>query len=110
MWRNFCRVNAKNKERTFNIIDTTWIQYSAKVLGNTLDAPSFYSIGWLDTIMKEYRNVIFDESWLMEEMTCIEKSNEFIKANSLHSHHPNEQGHFLWAQYLARQSGWNDDI
>ncbi len=110
LWRNFCRTNTSNTDRKFKLIDTTWIQYSSRLLGKDLPAPSFYSIGWLDSIMKSYSNVIFNKSLLLDEIAMIENSNAFIKASFLHSHHPNEFGHMLWAQYLARQSGWKNDI
>lgn len=110
LWKNFCKINSKNLDRLFKIIDTTWIQYSSRILGKNLDAPTFYSVGWLDTIMTQYYNVSFDKSALLKEIKIIEESNNFIKASALHSHHPNEFGHLLWAQYLARKSGWKNDI
>jgi hypothetical protein len=112
LWKNFCKINSKNIDRKFKIIDKTWIQYSASMLGKKLDAPGFYSVGWLDSIItdQDYANIIFDKSKLLTEMEIVEKSNTFIKANSLHSNHPSIFGHLLWAQYLARKSGWNNDI
>jgi hypothetical protein len=112
LWKNFCKINSKNRDRKFKIIDPTWIQYSASILGKTLQAPSFYAIGWLDTVINDihYSTIKFNKSDLTKEIDIIEKSNNFIKANSLHSHHPNEFAHLLWAQYLARKSGWNNDL
>lgn len=112
LWKNFCKINSKKLNRKFKIIDTTWIQYSANLLGSKLDAPSFYSIGWLDAIMKDqwYSTILFNKTTLLKEIDIIEKSNNFIKANPLHSTHPNEFNHLLWAQYLLRKAGWKNDI
>lgn len=112
LWKNFCKINSKNVNRKFKIIDKTWIQYSASILGKKINAPSFYSINWLDSIVIDYQysNIVFDKSDLLSEMDLIEKSNAFINANSLHSNHPSNFGHLLWAQYLAKNAGWNNDI
>lgn len=112
LWKNFCRINSNKRYSTFKIITPTWIQYSSNLLGKDIDAPSFYSIGWLDTIMNDhhYNNISFDKTYLNKEIDIIEESNNFIKSNYLHSNHPNEISHFLWAQYLARQAEWKNDI
>ena len=112
LWKNFCKINSKKQERNFKIVDKTWIQYSASILGTTLQAPSFYSVGWLDSIINDsnYKAVKFDKSLLLKELDIIEQSNNFIKGNPLHSHHPNEFSHLLWAQYLIRKAGWKNDI
>lgn len=110
LWKNFCKVNSKNVNRKFKIIDKTWIEYSANMLGKKMQSPSFFAAGWIETITKLYSNLIFDKSKILNELDSIEQSYNFIKSNSLHSHHPNEFGHLLWAQYLARKSGWNYDI
>ena len=110
LWKNFCKINSKNTDRTFKIIDKTWIQYSANCLGKQIAAPAFYAVGWLDNIMKDYHTLSFDKKTILSEIDIIEQSNAFIKANALHSNHPNEFGHLLWAQYLARKSGWNNDL
>ena len=112
LWKNFCRTNSKDKIRTFQIVEKTWIQYSADLLGTKLDAPSFYSIGWVDSIMSNsnYSLVDFDKSLLLKEMDIIEQSNNFIKANPLHSHHPNELAHILWARFLLASTGWKNGI
>ena len=112
LWKNFCKINSKKQERNFKIVDKTWIQYSANLLGTKLEAPSFYSIGWLDSIItdNDYKTVKFDKSSLLKEIDIIEQSNNFIKGNPFHSHHPNEFSHLLWAQYLIRKAGWKDDI
>jgi len=110
LWKNFCKINSKNTDRTFKIIDKTWIQYSANCLGKQIAVPAFYAVGWLDNIMKDYHTVSFDKKTILSEIDIIEQSNAFIKANALHSSHPNEFGHLLWAQYLARKSGWNNDL
>jgi len=112
LWKNFCKINSKKQERNFKIVDKTWIQYSASILGTKLQAPSFYSVGWLDSIINDgsYKTVKFDKSLLLKEIDIIEQSNNFIKGNPLHSHHPNEFSHLLWAQYLIRKAGWKDDI
>lgn len=110
LWKNFCKINSKHTNRTFKIIDKTWIQYSANCVGKHIDAPSFYAVGWLDKIMKDYRTIDFDNNEILSEIDIIEQSNIFIKANAFHCNHPNEFGHLLWAQYLARKSGWNNDL
>jgi hypothetical protein len=110
LWKNFCSVNTESVNRTFNIINTTWIEYSSKVLSADIVSPTFYSAGWLDTIVKDYQQIKFDRSELLRQLDLIEASNAFIKANSLHSHHPNQFGHLLWSQFLLRKAGWVNDI
>jgi len=113
LWKNFCRINSKNVNRKFKIIGTTWIEHSSRMLARNLKAPSFYAVGWVHHIMNEtprFKHIIIDNEYLMKELDLIEASNQFIKANPLHSHHPNEFGHLLWAQFLLRKSEWINDI
>lgn len=111
LWKNFCTINTNRADRLFKIIDTSWIQYSGRILGRTIAVPSFYAVGWLATMQAEYSNYIeFNEKELLKELDVIELSNEFIKVNPLHSHHPNQYGHSLWAQFLARKAGWVDGL
>lgn len=112
LWKNFCRINTSMQYNKFKIINITWIEYSSRIMGNRVSAPSFYSIGWLDTIMESplYRAIKFEIPYMKREVDLIEASNKFIHANFFHSHHPNEYAHLLWAQYVLRKSGWISDI
>lgn len=111
IWKNFCRFNTHDAGRSFKTIDTSWIQYSGRILGQELEMPGFYAVGWLATIQETLGKFItFDHEFLNKEIDIIEKSNDFIRANTLHSNHPNQYAHSLWAQFLARKSGWKDGI
>jgi len=112
LWKNFCRINTTFKNNKFKIIDTTWIEYSSKILGNRIFSPSFYSIGWLDDIMKSslYKFIKFELPYIKREVDLIEKSNNFIHGNFLHSHHPNEYAHLMWSQYILRKAEWINDL
>jgi len=110
LWKNFCKINTSNINRMFKIVNTTWIEYSSKILSAQIKSPTFYSVGWLDNIVDNYHNVKFDQTELLYQLDLIEASNAFIKANSLHSHHPNQLGHLLWSQFLLRTAGWVHDI
>jgi hypothetical protein len=111
VWKNFCRVMTDNRDYNFKIIETSWIQYGGRILGEYLEMPSFYAVGWFAGLREEYYDRIeFDIPQINKELTWIEKSNEFIKANPLHSTHPSAQNHTLWAQFLTRKAGWKDGI
>ena len=111
VWKNFCRFLAPVEGRQFKTVDTSWIQYSGRILGEELEMPSFYSVGWLAT-MKDIlgKYIVFDHEFVNRELDIIERSNNFIRVNPLHSNHPNQYAHTLWAQFLARKSGWVNGI
>ena len=110
LWKNFCSINADTRDYLFKIIETTWIQYSSRILGEDLEAPMFYSVGWVDSMIEHFKNITYDKLFLLDEMNKIEKSNNFIKGNSLHTNHPTALSHLLWFQYIARKSGWKNGI
>jgi len=113
IWKNFCKTNTDLRDYEFKIIETSWIQYSARILGVKLEMPMFFSAGWLNHIRYEdqgFKKIKFDDTMISEELDKIEKSFDFIKGNQLHRSHPTEQGHTLWAQYVARMAGWVDGI
>ena len=110
LWKNFCRSVTDKRDYCFDIIETSWIQYSAKYLGVNLDMPDFYSIGWLDSVKEEYQQFKFDSAWLLDQIDMIEKSNDYLKDNPMHYPHPNETAHALWAQFLLRKANWIDGI
>lgn len=113
IWKNFCKTNTNLRNYEFKIIETSWIQYSAKILGVKLEMPKFFASGWLDHIKHKdpgFKKIIFDDEMILEELNKIEKSLDLIKSNQLHRQHPSATGHTLWAQYLARMSGWVDGI
>jgi hypothetical protein len=109
LWKNFCKTETDSNHQ-FKILDKTWIEYSANILGKQISSPVFYSIGWLSNMYEEHKNINYNKQFILEEMEKIEKSNEFIKANVFHSHHPNFLAHLLWSQFIARKSGWVDGI
>ena len=111
VWKNFCKFLNKKIYNNLQLIETSWIEYSAKFLGKQYETLSFQSIRWLDSIMKESNknNIQFDISWISDEINKIEKSNEFISNNFLHNNHPNEIAHILWAQYLLLETGWQNE-
>lgn len=110
LWKNFCSVNYRSDDFIFKIIDTTWIQYSSRILGLNLEQPMFYSVDWVYNMYEDFKNINYDKSFILEEVDKIEKCNEFVKANVLHSHHPNSNAHLLWSQFIARKSGWVSGI
>lgn len=110
LWKNFCKTNTAKRDYKFKIIETSWIQYSAKMLNVNLDMPEFYAVGWFAGLQEEYKKITVNPRWGTEQMNIIAASNDFIKTNPLHNNHPNASGHLLWSQYLLRQAGWKHDI
>jgi hypothetical protein len=111
LWKNFCSFNGTTTDRLFKIVDTTWIQYSSRILGMDIKPPMFYSIDWLSSMYDEFKNIDYsDKKFILEEIDKIECSNKFLKANTLHSHHPNLHAHLLWSQFILRKSGWYNGI
>jgi hypothetical protein len=110
LWKNFCRINYQSSDFIFKSIETTWIQYSSRMLGMNLEQPMFYSVDWVANMYENYKNLNYNKTFILEETDKIEKSNNFLKANVLHSHHPNQFSHLLWSQFIARKSGWVDGI
>lgn len=111
LWRNFCKSNTARRDYHFKTIESTWIEYSSRLLGQPLESPDFYVAGWLDYMQQHYaKQINFDFGILSRNLDKIERSNQFIKSNLLHNNHPNTNSHSLWAQYLIRQAGWAHDI
>lgn len=111
LWRNFCKLNTRRRDYPFKIIEPTWIEYSAKILGIPFESPKFYVAGWIQNLQQHYSNNInFNLTMLNAELDKVEQSNDLIKSNPLHNAHPNTNGHSLWANYLIRNAGWRNDI
>ena len=110
LWKNFCSINYQSSDFIFKSIETTWIQYSSRMLGMNLEQPMFYSVDWVANMYENYKNLNYNMTFILEETDKIEKSNNFLKANVLHSHHPNQFSHLLWSQFIARKSRWVDGI
>jgi hypothetical protein len=111
LWKNFCSTNTKDRYDSFRVVEQSWIQYSARTMGYAIDMPQIYSVGWLASMQEQYnKQIIFDTNSLMNQLDIIEKSNNFLKGNPYHHPHPTEIAHMLWAQYLAKQAGWINDI
>jgi len=111
IWKNFCCTNTDVRYESFKVIEQSWIQYSARTMGQQLEMPEFYSIGWLASMQELYnKQLTFDITYLNKQIDIIEKSNNFLTGNMYHYPHPNETAHMLWAQYLGRQAGWIDDL
>jgi len=109
LWKNFCRTVTPKRNYAFKIEETSWIQYSGKVLSRNVEMPDFYSIGWFARFQEEY-NVAVDIGYANSQLNIINECNDFIKTNALHNNHPNQYGHLLWAQYLCRSAGWRNDL
>lgn len=97
VWKNFCCFQNTKSYDSFRIYPMSWIKFSAKLMGQDLAMQKFQTIGWLDDLLANYKNIKFDNSMLKEELDKIERSNEFIKGNYLHNNHPNQIAHSLWA-------------
>lgn len=111
LWKNFCKISGNTNDRLFKTVDTTWIQYSSRILGMNLEAPMFYSIDWLSSMYEHHKNINYsDKKFILDEIDKVELSNKFVKANAFHSHHPNLHAHLLWSQFILRKSGWIDGI
>jgi hypothetical protein len=110
LWKNFCSTNTARRDYAFKIIETSWIQYSARVLGVKLEMPKFFVAGWVENMQTHFKRIKFDTKMILNELDKVDKSLTFINGNPLHNNHPTLQGHTVWAQYLARQSGWVDGI
>jgi hypothetical protein len=80
-------------------------------MGVKLKMPQIYAVGWLADMQEQYnKQIIFDTTFLINQLDIIEQSNNFLKGNLYHHPHPTEIAHMLWAQYLTTQAGWIDDI
>jgi hypothetical protein len=111
LWKNFCSTNTKDRYDSFSVIEQSWIQYSARTMGHAIDMPQIYSVGWLASMQEQYnKQIIFDTTFLINQLDIIEQSNNFLTGNPYHHPHPTETAHMLWAQYLTKQAGWIDDI
>lgn len=110
LWKNFCSTNTSRRDYEFKIIETSWIQYSARLLGVKLEAPKFFVAGWVENMQTYFKNIEFNTKMILAELDKIDKSLTFINGNPLHNNHPTFQGHTVWAQYLASQSGWVDGL
>lgn len=109
LWKNFCKTNTDSRDYSFDIIETSWIKYSASNLGLKLEMPKFYSIDWMADFKSEYRkNISFDNKMLSEQIDIIEASNKYLSTSPRHRHHPDEISHILWSQYLLMKSRWTD--
>ena len=109
--KNFCRTITSKREYLFRIIETSWIQYSAKTSGIKLQMPDFYAVGWMADMKENYSKTIeFDIDFLTQQLDIIEQSNHFLLNNENHCPHPKEIAHALWAQFLLSKSGWNNAI
>lgn len=110
LWKNFCKTNTPRRDYSFKIIETSWIQYSGRMLNVELEMPEFYAVGWFAGLQEEYKNFKIDPKWGTEQLNIIAASNDFIKSNPLHNNHPTVSGHLLWAQFLLRAAGWKNGI
>jgi hypothetical protein len=111
IWKNFCSTNTDRRYESFKLVEQSWIQYSARIMGQDLGMPEFYSIGWLASMQELHSNrIIFDIAYLNNQIDIIEQSNNFLTNNPYHYPHPNETAHMLWAQYLIKQVGWVNGI
>ena len=109
--KNFCRTTTSKREYLFRIIETSWIQYSAKASGIKLKMPEFYAVGWMADMKENYSKTIdFDIEFLTQQLDIIEQSNQFLLNNENHCPHPNEIAHALWAQFLLSNAGWDNAI
>ena len=111
LWKNFCSSNTDQRYNSFRVVEQSWIQYSARTMGVKLKMPQIYAVGWLADMQEQYnKQIIFDTTFLINQLDIIEQSNNFLKGNLYHHPHPTEIAHMLWAQYLTTQAGWIDDI
>ena len=111
LWKNFCSTNTDQRYTSFRVIEKSWIQYSARTMGVKLKMPQIYAVGWLADMQEQYnKQMIFDTTFLINQLDIIEQSNNFLTGNPYHHPHPTETAHMLWAQYLTKQAGWINDI
>lgn len=104
VWKNFCSFNNKKQYTTLKLIQQTWIQFSAELLGIQLDAQKFQSVGWFDDFSSQFRGrLILDYIKINSELDKIERSNNFIKTNIFHNNHPTRLGHQVWADKLYNE-------
>jgi hypothetical protein len=97
VWKNFCCFQNRKSYNEFRIYPTSWIRFSGKIMGEDIEMQRFQSVGWLNDLLENYKNIEFNNDMLQQELDKIEKSNEFIKGNYLHNNHPNQIAHSLWA-------------
>jgi hypothetical protein len=108
VWKNFCKWNTLKEYKNIRKIQTNWITKSAEILDVDYSPISFQSVGWFNELFqnKKMYKIKFDAEWSNKEINKIEKSNQFLNANELHSMHPNDKAHKIWANYLIKEAGW----
>jgi len=108
VWKNFCSSNSRNKYN-FNLIDQSWIQFSAKINGHNIKMPSFYNAGWLDDLIRDYKQINFtDHKYIAQQLETIEACNNYLGSCPDHRPHPMEVQHSLWALNIYFKSGWTN--
>lgn len=105
VWKNFCRIIDTNK-RSFKKVDESWIKFSAKINGVKLEMPDFYVAGWLDHIMKDFREIKYNSRYVSYQLDLIAQSNSYLGNCPQHKPHPNDTQHSLWALNLYTE--WNN--
>lgn len=107
LFKNFCRIIADYKTYNFNIVETSWIKFSASQENTDLDMPDFYSVGWLADIKETYsKRFSFDTEYLNKQLDIIEQSNKFLLSSTNHCPHPMANAHKLWANFLLARTRW----
>ena len=107
LWKNFCSINTTNRNYNFDILNDSWIKYSASCLGVKLEMPSFYAVEWLAGFQEDFGHKIkFDARYVSGMLNIIEKSNNYLHDNPYHFPHPNDEMHLKWANYLLNKTGW----
>ena len=108
VWKNFCCTNTTGKYN-FKIIDESWIQFSAKTNGYKINMPSFYNAGWLDDLMRDYKEISFKHKYIGKQLKVIEQSNKYLGSCPDHRPHPMKVQHSLWAANIYHKSGWANE-
>lgn len=104
VWKNFCKFTNKKTYPNLHLVEESWIKFSGKILGKNLEMQSFQSVGWFDDFTNgQGRSLTYDKKEIDQELDKIEISNKFIKSNYLHSNHPNQIAHSLWAYKLYNE-------
>jgi len=115
LWRNFTKSNSDKKDYCFKIVETSMIQYTAKLVNHSITNPSLMNpIEFQNFFDQQGKNIVIPDGYMEEQLDLIEKMFDYIGGSKVvkclvyHNNHPTKYGHLVWGHHLIRQAGWKD--
>lgn len=71
--------------------------------------PSFYNAGWLDDLIRDYKEINYKHKYIGKQLKVIEQCNNYLGSCPDHRPHPMEVQHSLWAVNIYHKSGWANE-